>query len=85
MANLRTSLALTVMLATTLALAPGADAGFLGLLSYGMCQTGCNAVAVACYTAAGATFGTVTAGIGVPPPSLDAMLLWAHVWQHVLQ
>lgn len=34
--------------------------------SYGICQTGCNGVACACYAASGATFGTVTAGIGVP-------------------
>lgn len=43
---------------------PTADAG---LFSYGICQTGCNAVAVACYAAAGFTFGTVTAGVAVPP------------------
>ena len=28
--------------------------------------TGCNTVAVACYAGAGFTFGTVTAGVGVP-------------------
>lgn len=37
-----------------------------GPLAYGICQTGCNGVAVACYAAAGFTFGTVTAGTGVP-------------------
>ncbi|KAI9238970.1 MAG: hypothetical protein BYD32DRAFT_248401 [Podila humilis] len=37
-----------------------------GPLAYGICQTGCNAVVVACYTGAGATFGTVTAGAGIP-------------------
>ncbi|KAF1797015.1 hypothetical protein FB192DRAFT_1291223 [Mucor lusitanicus] len=37
-----------------------------GPLAYGICQTGCNALAVACYSAAGFTFGTVTAGAGVP-------------------
>ncbi|KAI0373461.1 hypothetical protein BV20DRAFT_1049871 [Pilatotrama ljubarskyi] len=37
-----------------------------GLLSYGICQTGCNTMAVACYAAAGAVFGTVTAGVGTP-------------------
>ncbi len=37
-----------------------------GPLSYGICQTGCNAVVVACYSAAGFTFGTVTAGVGIP-------------------
>ncbi|KAG3199231.1 hypothetical protein PC128_g5441 [Phytophthora cactorum] len=34
-----------------------------GPLAYGICQTGCNAVAAACYAAAGAVFGTVTGGI----------------------
>ena len=37
-----------------------------GPLSYGICQTGCDAVAVACYASAGVVFGTVTAGAGVP-------------------
>ena len=37
-----------------------------GLLAYGICQTGCNALVVSCYAAAGFTFGTVTAGVGVP-------------------
>lgn len=38
-----------------------------GPLSYGICQTGCNIVTVACYSAAGFTFGTITGGIGAPP------------------
>ncbi|KAI0779875.1 hypothetical protein C8Q74DRAFT_1367694 [Fomes fomentarius] len=38
-----------------------------GPLAYGLCQTGCNAVVVACYGAAGAVFGTVTAGVAVAP------------------
>ncbi|KAI0656638.1 cysteine-rich protein [Cubamyces menziesii] len=42
---------------------PSANAGIIG---YGICQTGCNVVAVACYAAAGYTFGTVTAGLGTP-------------------
>ncbi|KAK3838011.1 MAG: hypothetical protein JOS17DRAFT_380799 [Linnemannia elongata] len=37
-----------------------------GLMAYGICQSGCNALAVACYGAAGATFGTMTAGAGIP-------------------
>ena len=37
-----------------------------GPVAYGICQTGCNCVAVACYAAAGFTFGTVTAGLGTP-------------------
>ncbi|KAG0702442.1 hypothetical protein DFH29DRAFT_921581 [Suillus ampliporus] len=28
-----------------------------GPLAYGICQTGCNGMAVACYAAAGCTFG----------------------------
>merc|ERR1711862_78946 len=37
-----------------------------GPLAYGICQTGCNAAVVACYAAAGVTFGTVTAGAATP-------------------
>lgn len=37
-----------------------------GPIAYGICQTGCNAGAVACYAAAGYVFGTVTAGTGIP-------------------
>lgn len=42
---------------------PVSDAG---PAAYGVCQAGCAALVVACYTAAGATFGTVTAGAGTP-------------------
>ncbi|KAK0496260.1 hypothetical protein EDD18DRAFT_200744 [Armillaria luteobubalina] len=45
-------------LATSLALAPQA---YAGPIAYGICQTGCNVLAVACYAAAGFTFGTVAA------------------------
>ncbi len=37
-----------------------------GLLAYGICQTGCNAVWVACVAAAGGTAGATTGGVGVP-------------------
>ncbi|KAL7028856.1 hypothetical protein ACKWTF_006018 [Chironomus riparius] len=37
-----------------------------GPLAYGICQTGCNALVVACYAGLGLTFGTVTAGAGTP-------------------
>ena len=37
-----------------------------GLIAYGVCQTGCNALAVACYAAAGFTFGVATAGVAIP-------------------
>ncbi|RCI02276.1 hypothetical protein CU098_008242 [Rhizopus stolonifer] len=40
---------------------------YAGPLSYGLCQSGCNVVAVACYSAAGFTFGTVSAGLLAPP------------------
>lgn len=52
-----------VALALLISVCQTADAGLLG---YGLCQTGCNGVAVACYSAAGFTFGTVTAGAGIP-------------------
>jgi len=35
-----------------------------GPIAYGICRNGCNALAVACYAAAGATFGTV-----IPSPA----------------
>ncbi len=41
-----------------------------GPFSYGICQTGCNTVAVACYAAAGYTFGTVTFGLLTSPALL---------------
>ena len=41
-----------------------------GLLAYGICQAGCAAVVVACYSAAGFVFGTVTAGAGTAPAIL---------------
>ncbi|KAG0044043.1 hypothetical protein BGZ83_010726 [Gryganskiella cystojenkinii] len=37
-----------------------------GPLAYGICQSGCNALVVACYSGAGFTFGTVTGGAGIP-------------------
>eukprot|EP00747_Dinoflagellata_sp_TGD_P167779 gnl/TRDRNA2_/TRDRNA2_192871_c0_seq1.p1 gnl/TRDRNA2_/TRDRNA2_192871_c0~~gnl/TRDRNA2_/TRDRNA2_192871_c0_seq1.p1 ORF type:complete len:591 (+),score=74.97 gnl/TRDRNA2_/TRDRNA2_192871_c0_seq1:119-1891(+) len=40
------------------------------LLSYGACQTVCNTGVVACYAAAGLTFGTVTGGMGAPAAAL---------------
>mmetsp|Transcript_73397 Transcript_73397/g.192453 ORF Transcript_73397/g.192453 Transcript_73397/m.192453 type:complete len:130 (-) Transcript_73397:253-642(-) len=36
------------------------------LVSYGVCQTACNAGVVACYAAAGLVFGTITGGAGMP-------------------
>lgn len=37
-----------------------------GPAAYGICQAGCAAIAVACYAAGGAVFGTVTAGAAIP-------------------
>ena len=37
-----------------------------GPLAYGICQTGCNAVVVACYAAGGLTLEIITAGAGIP-------------------
>ena len=36
-----------------------------GPLAGAICSAGCSAVVVACYGAAGAVFGTVTAGAGL--------------------
>ncbi|KAG7446822.1 uncharacterized protein BT62DRAFT_931390 [Guyanagaster necrorhizus] len=47
-----------VFFVTSLALVHQTHAG---PISYGICQTGCNALAVACYAAAGFTFGTIAA------------------------
>ncbi|KAF8176973.1 hypothetical protein BJ912DRAFT_986571 [Pholiota molesta] len=37
-----------------------------GPIAYGICQTGCNGLAVACYAGAGFTFGTVVAAPAAP-------------------
>ena len=37
-----------------------------GPLAYGICQTGCNTVWVACVAAAGGIAGVSTGGLGVP-------------------
>ncbi|KAL4072098.1 hypothetical protein J3A83DRAFT_4372086 [Scleroderma citrinum] len=44
----------TLTALTALAAAPAVTAG---PLAYALCQTGCNGLAVACYAAAGFTFG----------------------------
>ncbi|KAH9479935.1 hypothetical protein JR316_0008532 [Psilocybe cubensis] len=41
-----------------------------GPIAYGICQTGCNTVAVACYAAAGLTFGTVVAAPAAPAAAI---------------
>ena len=37
-----------------------------GLLAYGICQSGCNSLWVACVAAAGGTAGVTTGGAAVP-------------------
>ncbi|KIM55694.1 hypothetical protein SCLCIDRAFT_1220978 [Scleroderma citrinum Foug A] len=54
---------------TALAAAPVVTAG---PLAYALCQTGCNGLAVACYTAAGFTFG-------VALPAAPPMILGCNV------
>lgn len=44
------------------AIAAAATQALGGPIAYGMCQTGCNVLAVACYTAAGFTFGVTIVG-----------------------
>ncbi|KAJ7208767.1 hypothetical protein B0H12DRAFT_1034116 [Mycena haematopus] len=41
-----------------------------GPLAYGLCQTGCNTVAVACYAGAGLIFGTIIAAPLAPPAAI---------------
>ncbi|KAH9917909.1 glutathione S-transferase [Epithele typhae] len=55
-------LKLSSLLAATALITTGVHAG---PALYGVCQTGCNAVTVACYAGAGFTFGTVV-GAGAP-------------------
>ncbi|KAF1791546.1 hypothetical protein GQ600_7838 [Phytophthora cactorum] len=55
-----------------------------GPLAYGICQTGCNAVAAACYAAAGAVFGTVTGGIGTMPAIIGCNVALGPAWRVVL-
>ncbi|KAF8554845.1 hypothetical protein OG21DRAFT_1508491 [Imleria badia] len=50
--------------ALTLA-ASAAPLAAAGPLAYALCQTGCNGLAVACYTAAGFTFGVTI--VAAPP------------------
>ena len=57
---MRHTVALLLLL---LAVAPLQSQG--GPIAYGICQAGCATVTVACYSAAGATFGTVLA-VGAP-------------------
>ncbi|KAG2485774.1 hypothetical protein HYH03_015487 [Edaphochlamys debaryana] len=60
----RISLALPLLLCLALGAAlHGADAG---VAAYGICQTGCNSLAAACYGAGGSVFGTVAAAFGAP-------------------
>ena len=53
-------------LLTTLAAAAFIGQSAAGPVGYGICQTGCSGLVVACYTAAGATFGTVVAAAATP-------------------
>lgn len=59
-----TSMKCTAVLAALAAIAITPVNG--GPIAYGICQTGCNAVVVACYAAAGFQFGTVIAAAAAP-------------------
>ncbi|KAJ8072958.1 hypothetical protein AAF712_008142 [Marasmius tenuissimus] len=56
----------TALTAGTVALLAALQGVNGGPIAYGICQTGCNSVAVACYAAAGFTFGTVIAAPATP-------------------
>ena len=49
-----------------LALTSPASGGIFGIVGYGICQTGCNTVWVACVAGAGGTAGVTTGGAAVP-------------------
>ena len=53
------------------------SSGEAGPLAYAACQTVCNVDVVACYDAAGLTFGTVTAGVGAPIAAITCNLAQA--------
>ncbi len=58
---------LSPLFVALLLLAAPADAGIISAIaSYGVCQTGCNTVWVACVAAAGGTAGVSTGGAAVP-------------------
>ncbi|EFJ49359.1 hypothetical protein VOLCADRAFT_59734 [Volvox carteri f. nagariensis] len=63
-----------VLFAAVLAAVTGSAAA--GPIAYGICQSGCNAIAVACYASAGLTFGAVTAGrcFGAPAAAVACNL-----------
>ncbi|KAJ4480927.1 hypothetical protein J3R30DRAFT_2380869 [Lentinula aciculospora] len=57
---------LTNTLLPFLSVLAGLQSAQAGIIAYGICQTGCNVAAGACYTAAGFTFGTVVAAPATP-------------------
>jgi hypothetical protein len=63
MAKTATLLSILLLLLTISCTSAGPAAG---IATYGLCQTGCNVAAVACYASAGVIFGTITFGAGVP-------------------
>jgi hypothetical protein len=56
----------TVILVLLLTILVLAQWSHQGPIAYGVCQTGCAGLVMACYSAAGVVFGTVTAGVGTP-------------------
>lgn len=60
---------ITMRLSTLLTATATISTANAGPLGYGICQAGCSAVVMACYSAAGAVWGA-TAGIGAAPAVL---------------
>ncbi|KXN91089.1 hypothetical protein AN958_02956 [Leucoagaricus sp. SymC.cos] len=56
----------TLILVVAAVLSSAPQQTMAGPIAYGICQTGCNVLAVACYAAAGFTFGTVAAAVAPP-------------------
>jgi hypothetical protein len=60
-----TTLTMKFYLSITITLLCVVNTVFAGPISYGICQAGCATIVMACYSAAGATWG-VTAGVSAP-------------------
>ena len=60
----------TLLLLVLLLVVLAAPPALAGPAAYGICQSGCNVLAVACFAAAGVTFGATTVGVALPAAAL---------------
>ena len=66
-----------------LALTAPASGAILGMAGYGICQTGCNTVWVACVAGTGGTAGVTTGGAAVPASILTCNMAQVCSSSHV--